>query len=90
MLPFSVETFKIRPEVSNIGYSSSILGPGAIFGELRDGDGRQDADDGHNDHQLNKGKTFLAPLFHLIQERNHTNPPFALGLCLMGKDHVFL
>ncbi|MNV98148.1 hypothetical protein D3C71_1933730 [compost metagenome] len=35
------------------------LGAGLVVGVQRDGDGRQDADDRHDDHQFDQGDTAL-------------------------------
>jgi len=56
-------------EVRNLGAANGAkvrLGLGGLgleteLQEVRDGDGRQDADDGNDDHQLDEGEAFPVP-----------------------------
>jgi len=45
--------------VLRVRLSCLVLGLLRVLGELRNGDGGQNADDGDNDHQLDQGKAFL-------------------------------
>ena len=56
-----------RIEVAQVAHRRGVEAADAVLGELRDGDGRQDADDRHDDHQLHQGKTFLSFLIHGLQ-----------------------
>jgi hypothetical protein len=40
------------------------LGPDGVVLVLRQSHGRQNADDGHDDHQLDQGETLLDTAFH--------------------------
>ena len=42
------------------------LGSGAGFDEVGNRDGRQEANDGHDDHDLNQRKAALAVVFHCL------------------------
>jgi len=48
-----------RGRVPQVGLSGGIKTPLSICRKLRDGDGRQDADDGNDDHQLDQSETFF-------------------------------
>ena len=53
------------------GDGGRVLASGPVGQKVRNGDGRQDADDRDNDHELDKGKTF----FIVSHFAKHLNPP---------------
>ena len=55
-------TMHLRRDITDIRGGCLVLCPHPVLGELRDGDGCQDTDDGDDDHQLDQGETFLAVL----------------------------
>jgi hypothetical protein len=43
-----------------------VVGAGPVRRKLWDGDGRQNTDNGHNDHQFDKSKTLLIIFLHFF------------------------
>jgi len=55
-----IERFLAGLGILEVRVASRVVRLLPIRRELRDGDGRQDADDRHDDQQLDEGKTFTA------------------------------
>ena len=58
LLIISESGFHLGLEVSQVTLGGAVVRLGPIGRELRDGDGRQDADDRHDYQQLDEGETF--------------------------------
>ncbi|MCY1178802.1 hypothetical protein D9M73_191720 [compost metagenome] len=56
------QVFERHFERGDFGKAGSDFGAGLVLGVHRQGDGRQDADDGDHDHQFDQREAFLT--FH--------------------------
>jgi hypothetical protein len=55
-----------RVNLAEVVDAGVLLGGGACFHEVGDGDGRQEADDGHDDHDFHQRETALADVFYCL------------------------
>ncbi len=69
-----------RVGVLEVGVELGPVAAIAVLDELRDGDGRQDGDDAHDDHELDQREALLSFLFR--ESANHVKPSFFFSKAL--------